>query len=650
MKTLRAIAESERLRLAECVREPIRTPGAIQPHGVLLGLSPDAATVVLASENSALAFDAEPAALLGAPLDSLVGEAVAASIRELAVGAPNASNPITATLSGAPWDVIVHQADPVVIVEFEPLLGAAPSPAAPIVFDAIRRLSLLGSVAELRRETVRAVRQLSGYDRVMLYHFYPDGHGEVVAEECADDMEPFLGLHFPASDIPAQARDLYLTKLSRSIVSTEALPAPLVADAALTANLSVDLSAAELRAVSPYHLQFMRNMGQVSTLSFSLVREGALIGMITCAHRSERRLPFLLRSTLEMLANQVAGQLRSTEEIDRLTEASKARELRTVLVRQFAESADPMEGLLDGAVSLFDVIPADGAILSIDGAVRSVGVTPAAFDPGVEGLSPTETLGIDHPELAESWGNIAGFLMVPLRPGGYLALFRREVIHTVDWLGDLTSDNRPDPLSPRKSFSSWTQSVKGTAPAWGSAVHEVRELAGELESAMLRKAESHLVVAALNDSLTGLPNRRYLQEQLASELAVEDSTALLFIDLDRFKIVNDSMGHDVGDALLVQVARRLASVAREGDTVARLGGDEFVLICAGATLQQAQGVGERILEALREPVEIGGHTLVVSASIGVAVAEPGQSAAELLKLADLSMYRAKAGGGGRAAL
>ena len=646
MKLTRALAESERLRLEECVREPIRTPGTIQPHGVLLGLGPDARTVVLASENCARAFAIDPGELLGAQLESLIGESVATAVRDMAAGEQNASNPIGVSLRGNPWDVIVHTAGDVVIVEFEPLHGTAPGPAAPIVFDAIRRLSVLSSVEDLRRETALAVRQLSGYDRVMLYHFYQDGHGEVVAEERADGVEPYLGLHFPASDIPAQARDLYLTKLSRSIVNTEAVPAALLAERAEP----LDLSTAELRSVSPYHLQFMRNMGQASTLSFSLVRDGTLIGMITCAHRTERRLPFLLRSSLEMLANQVAGQLRSMEEIERLTAASKARELRTVLVRQFAESIDPFEGLLEGAVSLFDVIPADGAICSIDGVVRAVGVTPADYDPGSAAISPTDSLGIEHPELAESWGNIAGYLHVPLGDGGYLALFRQEVIRTVDWLGDQSSENRADPLSPRLSFSAWTQSVKGTAPEWGSAVHEARELAGELESAMLRKAESHLVVAALNDALTGLPNRRYLNERLADELGRQVSTALLFIDLDSFKAVNDTMGHDVGDALLVQVARRLASVAREGDTVARLGGDEFVLICAGATLEQAQGVGERILGAFREPVEIGGHTLTISASIGVAVAEPGHTAAELLKLADLSMYRAKAGGGGRSSL
>lgn len=648
-------AEAERQRLDDCVREPIRTPGSIQSHGVLLALGPDARTVALASENCSQAFGIGPDDMLGSDLDALVGDSAATAVRGIALGASNSSNPISVSLLGEQWDVIVHSSGSMIVVEFEPWLRAGHSPAASTVFEAIHRLSLLSTVDQLRRETVRTVRHLTGFDRVLLYNFSPDGHGEVVAEEHGAGMEPYLGLHFPASDIPAQARDLYLTKLSRSIVNTERPISGLRVIADSPATTGLDLSLAELRSVSPYHLQFMRNMGQVATLSFSLIREGELIGMITCAHRSERRLPFLVRAGLEVLANQIALQLASMEEIVLLKEASRVRELRTVLVRQFEESEVQLEALLAGAVTLFDVVPAEGAVCSIGGVARSFGIAPsveefeAALPSASRDLIATDSLVSEHPGLAEAWPAVAGLLVVPVGPTDYVALFRREVIRTVDWLGDQSLANRFHPLSPRLSFSSWTQRVKGTASPWGASTRDARELGRELESALARRAESHLAVAALVDALTGLPNRRFLQQRLTSQLErPQGSTALFFIDLDRFKIINDSRGHDVGDELLVQVAGRLAAVARQEDTVARLGGDEFVLICGNTTLEHARTVADRILTSLREPIEIGGHAFTVSASIGIAVAVPGHTAADLLKLADISMYRAKADGGDRA--
>lgn len=657
----RDIVESERMRLEACALEPIRTPGSIQSHGILLVLAPDSRTIAIASENCAQGFQVGPDAVLGVSLDALIGAESADAVRDIADGTAIASNPLAISLGGREWEVIAHRTRAtggtgVVVVEFEPAPLIGHSPAASTVFAAIRKLSQITTVPELRRDTVRVMAEVIGFDRVMLYHFHPDGHGEIVAEEHAAGIEPYLGLHFPASDIPPQARQLYLTKLSRTIADTAQPTSALLG----TAGAEVDLSGAELRGVSPTHIRFMQNMGQVATVSFSLVRDGVLVGMITCAHRTARRLPYLQRSALEMLADQLALQLDSMERIERLTASSRARELRSVLVRQFAESGDHLEGLLDGAVGLLDVVPADGAACSIDGVQRSVGIAPPIeqFDAWLtnaratapELIAPTDSLGVDHPHLAAFWGHVAGVLIVWLGESDYIALFRQEVTRTIDWLSDLSADNRSDALSPRTSFSSWTQSVKGTAAPWGATAFEARELGRDLEGAMLRRTESHLAMEARSDVLTGLPNRRFLQERLTQRLNQRPlaSTALLFIDLDRFKSVNDSLGHDVGDSLLVSVAERLAAVARENDTVARLGGDEFVLVCADMNLRQAESVAARILTTFREPLEIGDHTFVVSASIGIAVAVPGHTAADLIKLADLSMYRAKASGGDRA--
>ncbi|MCX9191822.1 phosphodiesterase [Carbonactinospora thermoautotrophica] len=164
--------------------------------------------------------------------------------------------------------------------------------------------------------------------------------------------------------------------------------------------------------------------------------------------------------------------------------------------------------------------------------------------------------------------------------------------------------------------------------------------------------QEQLTYFAFHDTLTGLPNRALFADRVTHALEQRGidkrPIAVLFLDLDGFKAVNDSVGHAAGDELLIQAARRLRSVIRAGDTAARFGGDEFaVLLESDATPKVARDVAERLLAALSEPYRVGGVEVVVAASIGIAFSAPGTSTEELMRNADLAMYRAKANGKGR---
>ena len=424
---------------------------------------------------------------------------------------------------------------------------------------------------------------------------------------------------------------------------------------------SLDLSAAELRSVSPHHLQFMRNMGQEATVSFSMITDGVLTGMITCAHRTVRRLPFIQRRGIEVIANQLALQLNALEQVARLGRQVQLRKTRAELVEHIARIDDIAGTLVRGPVTVRDLIPCDGAAVRVNGRTRVVGDTPPTAElealhahldvsPVRETLA-TDALGIEYPALSARAPSVTGVLMVPLGgTGDYLAFFRHEVTRSVDWLGDQTSANRRTPLSPRTSFSSWTDSVSGTAPAWGDLVDEASDLARDLESALLRRVESELAHLALHDPLTGLANRRGMLDRLEAALRDDAGGAgltLLFIDLDGFKSVNDTFGHDVGDVLIATVGERILSVTRAGDTVARLGGDEFVVVCGETAADDARHVATRILEAIGEPALIEGSMVRVTASVGIAVTDRPVEASELLRLADEAMYRAKDAGKNR---
>ena len=630
-------AASEQRRLAECSVEAIRTPGRIQSHGILLGVDAISGRVDVASENAG--------SLLGRHVSDLGSQTV-----EWAVASGAHIDPVRVELGGAAYDAITHQLGDRAIIEFEPEITSI-GYARTSVVGAIQRLSQLAEVDDIRRRTVEVVREITGYDRVMMYRFADDGHGEVVAESSEPEMEEYAGLRFPASDIPAQARALYLTKLSRAIVSTTDPGTPLLALEGDATEL--DLSQAELRAVSPHHLEFMRNMGQATTVSFSMITEGRLIGMITCAHRTERRIPILLRRALEVLATQVTLQIVALQSIHRLTRTLLMRERRSALLAPLMASGDVLAALFDGRDTVRDLIPSEGVIARIGDTLRVSGDVPvdrrAAVDAVGDEALATDALETAHPELAALLPGFAGLLVMPLGAGDRVLFLRREAAQVVRWLGDLGPGNRPDPLSPRRSFSAWQQSVSGTSLPWGDAEADADELGRELRDVLARRAESRLAELALIDPLTGLHNRRHLLERLEAAVAGGGRDALLFVDLDRFKTVNDTHGHEVGDVVLTTIAQRLRDGSRPEDVVARLGGDEFVLLCRGVGAEETSAIAERLLAAVARPVESAGRPAVtVTGSFGIAAIDPARSAAENLDHADAAMYRAKDAGRNRA--
>ncbi|MDN4481663.1 bifunctional diguanylate cyclase/phosphodiesterase [Demequina muriae] len=650
----------ERLRLETCARERIRVPGAIQSYGALLSVDLATFTVLQASENAIDVLGVDTDALIGARVADLAGQDVVERCLAIVQHRGLAANPVAAQIDGRRFDVIIHEADGVGIVEFEPELAGEYSAAT--VHAAIHRLSAAATVPEIYAQTAIELRHLTGYDRVVVYRFHPDGHGEVVAEDLEDGMEPYLGLHFPASDIPAQARQLYVSKLTRAIVLDDAPPAPLAPALNPLTGQPLDLGHAELRSVSPDHVQFMRNMGQVSTISLSLVHGDALIGMITCAHRTTRRLPYLLREGFAVLARQVSMQLGTAAEIERLTRIDAVRTVRASLARQVKSSDDLSSALIEGEFTLLDLIPADGATLHVDGASTSIGEAPAAMIgpellaelTGAEAATVvSDAVSVDYPRLHSLMPDIAGVLVVPFgADGDYLAWFRKETVATVRWLGDQSSANRVTPLTPRTSFAAWSESVAGKSTPWDRlALLEASEIRHDLNAALLRAAESALARVALHDPLTGLPNRRLLGdrlEQAMSTLERDAPVALLFADLDSFKQINDSEGHGAGDAVIIAAAGIIRETIRSQDTVARIGGDEFVVVCEGAGRVEAEAAAQRIVEAFTAPLVVQGSQYQVGVSIGIAIAAPGQEPDDLLRAADAAMYRAKEGGRGRA--
>ncbi|GAA3639769.1 hypothetical protein GCM10022200_24060 [Microbacterium awajiense] len=628
----------EQRRLRECADEPIRAVGRIQSHGTLLAIDPQTSVVVAASEDFAHA--------LGRPLTDVGSDELT-----WAVSNAGAVDPVRVDIVGRTYDAIIHRDTAPLLVELEPAVATLEYARTGVV-GALQRLATITDPDELRRSAAIEMKALTGFDRVMCYSFQSDDHGVIVADEREPDMEPYLGLHFPASDIPSQARALYIEKRSRAIVDTEDPGRPLHAlDQGAPA---IDLGPTELRWASPHHLQFMRNMGQASTVSLAMVDDDRLIGMFTLAHRSVRRLPVLLRRALEVLVGQVTVQLLAAQRIAELERQLETRRRRSALVAPIFGRVDPGDVLMTRRRTVLDVIAADGAYLRLDGAVRTVGLTPppdaiarvlAALGPG---RHATDALPLERPELAAEMPDVAGLLVEPLGgDGDCLMFFRGEVAREIAWLGDQSAANRDSAISPRRSFSAWRESVTGRSLPWVYHADEAAELGAEIRSALDARSKAELAQLAHHDELTGVRNRRYLHEHLDGLVRSGRRVSVIFIDLDDFKLVNDTHGHEVGDAVLIAIAERLASSARSSDVVARLGGDEFVVVCADIDEDEAHTVADRVLSIVSDPVAVAGVTVAMSASAGVVGSGDAERPAELLDAADKAMYRAKRAGRGR---
>lgn len=475
--------ETRQVDLTNCDREPIHIPGSIQPHGCLIACDAGAAKILRHSANcgDVLAISGD---LNGRDLASVIGAKVAHDIR-------NALS--RAQLSGRSalmfdcrldndrrFDLSVHRFKGSAIIEFEP---ARPELAEPLEMARamIGRIASIDSIEKLAKDSARLVRASLGYDRVMIYQFGQDGSGKVVSEAKRADLESFLGQYFPATDIPQQARALYLKNTIRIISDAdfERIPVEPVLDAS---GEPLDLSFAHLRSVSPIHCEYLRNMGVGASMSISVIVDGLLWGLIACHHYAPRTLSMAQRVAAEMFGDFFSLHLNALQHKQTLESAHAAREALDSFLRDTVGSHD-INGLLRAKLGDFArLIPADGVAMWLDGQLIAEGSVPANDAmPALVQFAETAAEGqiwatnklANVVGGAERYAPVAaGMLVIPLsqHPRDFLFFFRKELVHTLDWAGDpnKTYETGPlgDRLTPRKSFAIWKETVRHESAPW----------------------------------------------------------------------------------------------------------------------------------------------------------------------------------------
>lgn len=465
--------------LTNCDREPIHLLGAIQPVGFLIALSTDW-VISRVSANIAELLGAEPEAMVGQPFAEFISPSLIHDLRNrmaYLVSPDSVERMFGVQLAegGRYYDVALHLSEGQIILEFEP--GSQTSgDTTGMVRAMMARLDTRPDLASFYREGARQVRALLGYDRVMVYKFAPDGAGEVVAEACKAGIGSFKGLHYPASDIPRQARELYKRNLLRVIHDVEAVPIPIVPQRDAMGR-SLDLSLSVLRSVSPIHIEYLKNMGVRASLSISIVVDGELWGLFACHHYSPISPTFERRSVSDLFAQMFSLRLESRERREMAEYERRARDISDQLLSAVASDETLLKDPDWLADILMSAIPADGVGVWINGNYAFSGTTPPSedFRAIVRALNATAAGKVFTTDNigslvkgAESFAKEAsGLLAIPISrsPRDYVVLFRSEMRQSVRWAGDPHKPVEYGPngprLTPRESFAEWNEQVEG---------------------------------------------------------------------------------------------------------------------------------------------------------------------------------------------
>ncbi len=501
----------DRVDLTNCDREPIHIPGSIQPHGCMLACDPHFEQVLRSSANAGAMLGLGKAPLAGRPMRDLLGPqllhaVVNASARSSEPRRPGLLLAHRLSPDGDAFDIAVHRHGGRAFVEFEPAASGRDAEGPMEIARAlIARVQSASSLDALMAQAPRYLRGMLGYDRVMVYRFAEDGSGKVVGEARRGDLEPFLGTHFPAADIPQQARALYVLNTIRVIADSSGPRAPLQPEAKEWTDPS-DLSHAHLRSVSPIHLEYLRNMGVAASMSVSILVGGALWGLIACHHYAPRVLGMAQRVAAELLGDFVSLQIEATLHRAKLEAAVHARNGLDALMRDLSVQENAIDHLV-GRISDFSrLVPADGVGLWVDGrwiadgSVPPRGAVPALI--GFLGQQAQLAVWSSHhlagafPPAAAYAAQAAGVLCVPISQVSrdYLLFFRKEQVQTVEWAGNpekvYETGPHGDRLTPRRSFAIWKQTVAERCLPWSDADRDIAQaMRSALAEIILRNNE-----------------------------------------------------------------------------------------------------------------------------------------------------------------
>lgn len=509
--------QAQDINLASLEQEAMKLSGHIQPHGVLFVLEEPELKILQVSNNTYTVFGIPPEKMLNKKLEEIL-DSFQVDRLKAGLGSDESFeflNPtkVWARKNGDDYllfDSIFHRnKDGLLILELEPASSQENIPFLSFYHLARASINQLQKTSNLQnfcQIIVEEVRKVTGFDRVMLYKFDEDGHGAVIAEEKLESMEPYLGLHFPESDIPKPARTFFSSNWIRIIPDAKAERVEIFPENIPISDRPLDLTFSILRSASPCHIEYLHNMGVGASLTISLMKDQKLWGIIACHHQTPKYVSYELRKACEFLGRVVFAEISTKEETEDYDYRMKLTYIQSALVDYMSQEENFIDGLLKHRPNLLELASAQGAAVCFAGNCTLLGETPKEEDINflvqwlknnvTEEVFSTDSLPSIYPD-AERFKNVAsGLLAIPISKNNYVLWFRPEVIQTVNWGGnpnqafELNETEEGLHLSPRKSFNLWKETVRLTSLRWKPVeIKAALELRKAIINIVLRQAE-----------------------------------------------------------------------------------------------------------------------------------------------------------------
>ncbi len=500
--------------------ELIYDQASIQPHGILLVLESPVLKILQVSNNTFEAIGIYPEALLGKFLQEFVETEEIEAVEKALFEKDNQHNPISLSFTSQKgksfFQGTLNQSGLALIVELEQVVPPKASDcfnSYHLVQEPIDKIHNTPNLQVLCQTVVEEVRRMIGFDRAMVYQFDATGAGKVVAEDKIENLPPLLGLHYPATDIPPQARNQFSMNLIRFIPDINCQPVELIPDCNPLTNRPLDLGSSLLRTVSPCHVQYLKNMNVAATMTVTLIKDRKVWGLLACHHPTAKYVNYETRTACELLAKCLNRELSYKQDSEYREYAINLTETFQKLVTEFDRENSFVEGLLKSPDELLALVGATGAVVCVHENLITIGTTPELVEIANliawiktqinNDLFHTDCLSKLYPP-SEKFKEVAsGLLVIAMSEmqNNYILWFRPEAIQTVNWAGkpDWPIDFKPDStplMSPRTSFELWQETVRLKSLPWQQCEIEIaRELQVAITSIELRKINQQLNLA-----------------------------------------------------------------------------------------------------------------------------------------------------------
>lgn len=485
------ITSQQVVDITNCDKEPIHLTQFVQSHGVLFAVDKNNFSILQVSENVHYYFHHSAEHLVGKNISALLSSKQQELHERLyffsaeAKTRPAYLGNYSFDESGANFDVIAHQQHQCLIIEFELVppdeIIHLPEPAD-LYEQVFAKLLNSNNIKELAQTSCDSLREMSGFDRVMVYKFDDEGHGDVIAEAVGSGIDSFLGLHYPASDIPKQARELYKKNWTRLIPDITQQPVPIFPQLCPIDGQPLDQSLCILRSLSPVHIEYLKNMQVASSMSISIIVKGQLWGLISCHHLTPKYIPYKARMTYEFLGQVLSTQIFNLEETEIAKYRNQVFSKQQNIIQGIARNRDFIHSFYTQGENFLRLVEADGVAFYFEGNCFLWGETPTKAQVSdivswlivntEEEVFTTKSLSAYYPEAKSFKDTASGLLALAISKerGDYLLWFRQEMVQTVNWAGDprkpVEIENGATRLAPRKSFELWKETVSGKALAW----------------------------------------------------------------------------------------------------------------------------------------------------------------------------------------